>query len=350
MARDERVRLRRRRLLQGIGGLGLSVAGGSLLAGCANQVAPFFARSAGSGPETTTIRFPAGFATCVAPEFLATDLLRADGLTDIRQVPATDADLVPMVGAGDIDIAMQTAAITITQADKDNSIVHLAGIHVGCFELFAGAGIRSMRDLKGKRVAITSFGSGPHAHMAAMAAYVGLDPNRDITWVTDSPVDAMDAFAGGQVDAFMAFPPEPQQLRKRGLTNVIVKTHADRPWSQYFCCMLIGNRTFVQNNPVAAKQAVRAVLKSADLCAQDPASAVKRLSERGEVTDQDAALETMRRDVSYDRWRELDPEDTIRFYAVLLHQIGMVKSTPDKIIAQNTDWRILNELKAELKT
>ena len=124
--------------------------------------------------------------------------------------------------------------------------------------------------------------------MAAMAAYVGLDPNRDITWVTESPENAMDAFAAGQVDAFMAFPPEPQQLRKRGLSNVIVNTHVDRPWSQYFCCMLVANRAFVQNNPVAAKQTVRAVLKAADICAQDPAAAVQRLVDRGEVTDYDA--------------------------------------------------------------
>jgi NitT/TauT family transport system substrate-binding protein len=330
-------------------GVGLAVAGGSLLAGCANQVAPFFSASSSPRPETTTIRLPGGFATCVAPEFLAADLLRAEGFTDVQHVPNTDVDLVPMVGAGDIDVAMQTAAITITEADKNRQIVHLAGIHVGCFELFAGAGIRSMSDLKGKRVAITSFGSGAHAHMAAMAAYVGLDPNRDITWVTQDPMNAMDTFAAGQVDAFMAFPPEPQQLRKRGLSNVIVNTHVDRPWSHQFCCMLVANRTFVQNNPVAAKQTVRAILKAADLCARDPSAAVQRLVDRGEVTDYDAALETMRRDVSYDRWREYDPEDTIRFYALLLQQIGMVKSTPDKLITQSTDWRILNELKQELK-
>jgi len=349
MTRNRVVLPGRRRVLQGLGAFSLSLAGGSLLAGCANQVVPFFASSTGSRPETTTIRLPAGFATCVAPEHLAADLLRADGFTDVKHVATTDAELVPMVCAGDIDVAMQTAAITITEADKDNSLVHLAGIHVGCFELFAGAGIRSMSDLKGRRVAITSFGSGPHAHMAAMAAYVGLDPNRDITWVTESPENAMDAFAAGQVDAFMAFPPEPQQLRKRGLSNVIVNTHVDRPWSQYFCCMLVANRAFVQNNPVAAKQTVRAVLKAADICAQDPAAAVQRLVDRGDVTDYDAAFQVLSRDVSYDRWREYDPEDTIRFYALLLLQIGMVKSTPDKLIAQSTDWRILNELKKELK-
>jgi NitT/TauT family transport system substrate-binding protein len=51
----------------------------------------------------------------------------------------------------------------------------------------------------------------------------------------------------------------------------------------------------------------------------------------------------------YQRWREANPEDTLRFYALRLHEVGMIKSTPQKIIADGTDWRFLNELKKELK-
>ena len=49
------------------------------------------------------------------------------------------------------------------------------------------------------------------------------------------------------------------------------------------------------------------------------------------------------------RWREADPEDTLRFHALRLHELGMIKNTPQKIIAQGTDWRFLKELKRELK-
>jgi NitT/TauT family transport system substrate-binding protein len=54
-------------------------------------------------------------------------------------------------------------------------------------------------------------------------------------------------------------------------------------------------------------------------------------------------------EVPYDRWREYDPEDTLRFYALRLHEAGMITSSPNKIIAGGTDWRFLNELKRELK-
>jgi NitT/TauT family transport system substrate-binding protein len=337
----------RRRLLQSVGAFSVALSGGSLLTGCANQVAPFFGGSSSARPETTTIRFPARFTTCVAPEQIAADLLRSDGY-DVKFV-SVDLDFERAVSAGEIDFGMQAAASTTIEADREGSFVHLAGIHVGCFELFAGAGIQSMSGLKGKRVAVSALGAGPHVHMAMMAAYVGLDPNRDFTWMTGASDELMDAFAAGQVDGFMGFPPEPQLLRNRGMSNVLVKTHTDRPWSQHFCCGLIANRAFVQNNPVATKQTLRAILKAADLCAQDPAGMAQRLVDRGVASDYGSALQTLSHDVAYDRWREYDPEATIRFYALLLHQIGMVKSTPDKIVAQSTDWRFLNELKRELK-
>jgi NitT/TauT family transport system substrate-binding protein len=122
----------------------------------------------------------------------------------------------------------------------------------------------------------------------------------------------------------------------------------DRPWSQYFCCMLTGNREYVRNYPVATKRAMRAILKAADLCANDPARIARTIVERGFTDSYDDALQTLS-DVPFDKWREYDPEDTIRFYALRLHDAGLIKSTPQKIIADGTDWRYFNELKRELK-
>jgi len=53
--------------------------------------------------------------------------------------------------------------------------------------------------------------------------------------------------------------------------------------------------------------------------------------------------------VPYNKWREYDHEDTIRFYALRLHEAGVITSSPQKIIAEGTDWRFINELKRELK-
>ena len=59
-------------------------------------------------------------------------------------------------------------------------------------------------------------------------------------------------------------------------------------------------------------------------------------------------LQTLQ-EIPYAKWREYDPEDTVRFYALRLHEAGMLQSSPQKLIAQETEWRFFNELKRELK-
>jgi NitT/TauT family transport system substrate-binding protein len=67
------------------------------------------------------------------------------------------------------------------------------------------------------------------------------------------------------------------------------------------------------------------------------------------VPSYDYALQTLK-DIRYDRWREFDPEDSLRFYTLRMQETGMINSNPQQIIAHGTDWRVLNELKRELKS
>ena len=112
--------------------------------------------------------------------------------------------------------------------------------------------------------------------------------------------------------------------------------------------MLAGNRDFIHKNPVATKRVLRAILKGADLCVTDPARVARSIVDGGFTPRYDYALQTLT-EVPYDRWRDYDPEDTMRFYALRLREVGLIKSSPQKIIAENTDWRFFNELKRELK-
>ena len=223
----------------------------------------------------------------------------------------------------------------------------LAGVHVGCFELFARDGINSIADLKGRSVGISGLGSSAHVFVSAMAALVGLDPAKDINWVTSAEPKPIELFLDGKVDAFLGFPPEPQRLRAQGVSHVIVNSAQDRPWSQYFCCMLAGNPEFVRTKPVAAKRVVRAILRAADLCLSAPTKVARQIVDRGFAPDYDDAVQTLS-DVPYGKWRDYDPEDTIRFYALRLHEAGMIKSSPDTIIAEGADWRFLREVRREL--
>ena len=54
-------------------------------------------------------------------------------------------------------------------------------------------------------------------------------------------------------------------------------------------------------------------------------------------------------ELSYEKWRDYDPEDTLRFYTLRLREAGLIKVGPQQIIAESTNWRFLDELKRELK-
>jgi NitT/TauT family transport system substrate-binding protein len=302
-------------------------------------------------PETKKIRFVLDPGTCLAPEYLAEELLRLEGFSDVQYVRAKVGDPDPhgLLVAGEADLTMDAAPALVPAIDRGSPIVLLAGIHGGCYELFGNERVRTIRDLKGKRAAITALGSGEHVYMASMMLYVGMDPRKDITWVEGTTEEqTMRLFADGKADAFLAFPPKPQILRARKIGRVIVNTSLDKPWSQYFCCMLAGQREFVRRHPVATKRALRAILKATDICARDPEQAARYIVKKNYEPSYDIAFEVVK-EVSYDAWRRFDPNDTLRFYALRLHEVGMIKSTPQKLIAQGTDWRFLNELKRELK-
>jgi NitT/TauT family transport system substrate-binding protein len=300
-------------------------------------------------PETTTIRLPFNSNLCLAPQFVAEELLRAEGFSEIRYVPGTGGLTDPqMAGRGEIDFGITTAAVLPFHLDAGVTVTALAGVHSGCYELFAREPIQTIGDLKGKRVSIQRLTSGGHLYVAIMAAHVGLDPHKDIDWFVPSEGNALELFAEGKVDAFLGFPPEPQELRARGFSRVILSTALDKPWSQYFCCILYGSRQFVRDHPIATKRVVRAILKAADICAADPERAAQRLVDGGFTQRYDYALQTLT-ELPYDRWREYDPEDALRFYALRLHEVGMIKSSPNALLAEGTDWRFLNDLKRELK-
>ena len=130
--------------------------------------------------------------------------------------------------------------------------------------------------------------------------------------------------------------------------RLIVDTTRDRPWDQYYCCMIGARKDFVAKNPIATKRAVRAILKATDICAREPERAARHMVETGYESRYEVALEVLK-SLSYNRWRTYDPDDSLRFFGVRLHEAGMIKTSPQKLIAQGTDWRFLNELKKELK-
>jgi NitT/TauT family transport system substrate-binding protein len=346
------IRSRRRFLTQfGIGGV-------TCLGGLGG--APVRSLAAEPQPEITTIRFAKDMVTCIAPQ-AALGLLRVEGFTDIRYVDITAARLqraeaaksgavADMIAHNEIDLGRSFAPNVVLGMGAGAPITVLAGVHLGCFDVFAKSDIRSLTDLKGRTIGLVGSSQTDKVILRIMFSLVGLDPDRDLRWVTSpEPGGPIDLFTEGKIDAFLAVPPFRQELRARKIGHVIFSSITDPPWSRYYCCYLAISSEFAHKYPVATKRVLRAILKATDLCASQPALMAHLLVEQGYTTHFDYALQELR-DIRYDVWRDYDHEDTLRFYGNKMYEAGLIKSSPQKLIAEHTDWRFLDELKRELKT
>jgi NitT/TauT family transport system substrate-binding protein len=308
-------------------------------------------------PEITTIRFEKDPASCIAPQAFQ-ELLHAEGFADIRYVDVMEAHMrradatgsgfaSDMIAHGEVDFGREFALNLVMAMSAGAPITVLSGLHTGCFALFGKKEIRTIGDLKGRTVA-DGTSVGDKAFLKMLTASVGLDPEKDLRWVSDPLLQPMDLFLAGKADAFGVGPPVLQEVRARNIGHLIVSFFIDKPWSQYYCCMLATHTEFARKYPVATKRVLRAILKAVDLCASEPKRAARVLVEQGYTKRYDYALQAFS-EMGYDVWRDYDPEDTLRFYALRLHEAGFIQSNPNKLIAEHTDWQFLDELKRELK-
>jgi NitT/TauT family transport system substrate-binding protein len=129
-----------------------------------------------------------------------------------------------------------------------------------------------------------------------MAAYVGLDPFKDIEWVSSPFATAKELFVDRKIDAFLALPPDPQDLRARNIGRVIVNSALDRPWSQHFCCVFIATKEFVRKYPVATKRVLRAIMKATDFCVSQPERVAQQIVDAGFTPRYDYALQALKED------------------------------------------------------
>ena len=338
--------LGRRRLLKGAG-ITLTGAGAALLFGCGDDDGPGKSLDPNAPPEVTTIRIPHEYAICTAPQYVARDFLAEEGFTDVQYVSISRLSAINAgLADGSFDISLNFIAPVLVGIDQGEPLLVLGSVHVGCFELFAQDGIE-LDGLAGKTIAIgqASAVAADFAFMTSILKFVGVDPGDKL--VARSRDQMLNQFTNGSIDAVLVYPPLSQQLRTFKVGHVILNGHVDRPYVNYFCCSIVARRAWAEANPSAARRAVRAILRGADLCAQEPERAARYLFEHGFVGTYEYALDAMN-SLPYDVWRSSEPEDTMRFYANRLFEAGVLKKTADDLIARGSDWRYFNELRQEM--
>ncbi len=348
----------RRELLRITLGTGVVLAGGGLLAACGQQQGALGGAATLPSPETTTVRIAIPFA-CDPPLWLAKEFLLEEGFTDVQYVNPLGRPR-DWATKGTVEFGAVHPEELVAAIDGGAPLVALAGLHSGCQEVWVGPGIASIRDLRGKRIAVLAKNTGDQFFnfFATTLAYVGVDPVKDVNFFEVGPDyrALLTAFLDGRSDAFLAASDGAATLRRNPRTpsTKILDQTADKPWSQYLCCMLAANRDWTRQNPVATKRVTRAVLRAADATVKDRPRAAREGAARpvqtilpaGDVSLEQILNETIAMP-SYD-WREFDPEETIRFFALRLADVKLITSTPQQLIDQGTDLAYMRQLRKEL--
>ena len=349
-------RVSRRGLLRA-GGLGLTGAGAALLFGCGDDETKPLPSEPLPPPEVTHLRFTPSNDICIAPMYVAGLYLGEEGFTEVEYVK--DATHIDDLGRL-IDFNYDFASSIVLNANAGKKFKVLGGMHAACFELLVTRDdIATIADLRGKKIATDQqVDSGAPNFVSALLSYIGMPTDQALVFVKTGELAAR--LRSGEIDAALTVPPVGDLLRAANVRKVVLDSSTDKPFSQYYCCMLEASPQFVARNPVATKRVLRAVLRGADLCASDPERAARYLVDNGHtqwLTDELVQLSGMDRynltlatvrHLPYNVWRRFDPEDSLRFYALRMRDAGAVKVTPDELIRRVTDWRFFNELKREM--
>jgi NitT/TauT family transport system substrate-binding protein len=301
--------------------------------------------------ETTSIRlWSLPNIQCIAAQYMAEPFLREEGFTDVQYPRYAPKDVRPALGNAEMDFGVGYAAAWIPMIDAGLPLVMLGGVHVGCWQVFATGDIKSLRDFKGKTVSVISPTFTDGIFMAMTLNDVGLDMNKDVNVVNYPPSENARILSSGEVDAVVAFPPISKDLRVKGIGKVVLNSLTDPPWSNYYCCTAVANREWMAKHPVAAKRALRALVKGADVVAKDPDQSARFMVDRGYSDNFDYTCDILK-EIPYNNiWRDFDPVDSVRFYALRLKQAGLIQSTPDEILKRGTDFRYLKQLGKELQS
>lgn len=346
MARQplSRQHLSRRQLLRGAG-LGLAGLSSAVLFGCRREDGDGLG-DIDAPPEVTRIVLPRHYTFCGAPLYVAEPFLREEGFTEVvYELQPSLTRINERMAEGNLDIVQNYVIAHILSIARGDPLTVLGGAHPGCMELFVRPGIEGVEDLDG-RVVIVSDGNpqaADNAFLQNTLQFVGIIPSSPNQILVDA---SPHRFIAGTGDAYLAHPPNGETLRALEIGEVLIDTTTDRPWSQYYCCLFAANSNFVERNPIATRRALRALYRAVDRCATEPDAVGEYLAARGFALNIEHAKKIMRH-IPWAAWRDYDPEEAIRFYALRLKETGVIDQAPEEIIERGVDWRFLESLRDE---
>jgi len=357
----ETLNLTRRQLLT----LAASASAGLVLAACAPGTLPLATPGAPTAavplttttpagtvntlppPETTTIRI--SLNSCDAPIMAAESFLREEGFTDVQLTDAATATALP---AGKVDLGNLFPTALAGALQDGVPVVNLGGIHPGCVDIWAPQSVATLKDLVGHTVVVQAktIQNVPYSDIVLYLKQLGVDP-KDVNFVVQPDADLVKLYLDGKNDAVVLPAAADEALRANPANkgHSVFSLTTEEPWAHTDCCFVVTTQAWYQAHPIAAKRAMRAILRAADALPADRADAAKAVTDKGLFggAKNFANVHNAVNMLSFN-WRDLDAEKSLRLHAGLLADTGLLKLSADDLV-KSIDLRILNELRTELK-
>src|SRR2546427_8481019 len=202
--------------------------------------------------------------TCEAPIFTAVEkgFFKEEGL-DVSLVKCDWKNYKDVLALGGYDLTHHLVMYFLKPIEQGLDVKFTGGIHRGCLRVQAGANgdIRSVRDLRGKRIGVPGMGTPPFIFANRVLGANGIDPSREISWIVFPAGELGLALDKGEVDTVADSEPIGIMLLAQGRVRNIADQAADLPYSNEYCCAVLVNGKFLARNPKASAAATRALLK-----------------------------------------------------------------------------------------
>src|SRR3989442_9485035 len=302
----------------------LAALGAWLLGGCGKNSEP-------AGGASAKVRVGYIGLTCEAPIFTAVEkgFFKEEGL-DVSLVKCDWKNYKDVLALGGFDVTHHLIMYFLKPIEQGLDVKFTGGIHRGCLRVQAAAkgNIRSIKDLRGKRIGVPGMGTPPFIFANRVLGANGIDPSREITWLVFPAGELGLALDKGEVDAIADSEPIGSMLVVQGKVRNIADQAADLPYSDEYCCAVLVNGKFLARNPKASAAATRALLKAAKWVETNPAAAAK-LSVEGKylasTTDQNTIAISHLRYVPSVSGAQI----AVRLAAAEMKSAGMLSPTTD---------------------
>src|SRR5262245_20486914 len=210
-------------------------------------------------PFTKLLIAHAGLISTHASVWLAEDqgLYKKHGLDATSVFTGSGSVTSQALIAGEAKVASTSVGPTAAAVGAGADLAIIAGtIHIMPYQFWVVPQVRQPEDLKGKRVAVSTFGSGSHLAAEVALQVLGLEPGRDKIAIMQvgTQADRVAALGTGRVDATVFEPGFGQPAREKGLRLLSDLTKLDAP---YLNTVLVASRRYAKENP----QIVEAFLK-----------------------------------------------------------------------------------------